>query len=105
VAPDELAELYGKFKSAILNLADDIEVAPRSFIWPLRSSKPTSLVLSHKKRMKIWIGAKAGALNDPKSIAADMSQIGHHGTGDYEVHVQTDNDLEYIMSLIKQTLK
>jgi predicted transport protein len=55
--------------------------------------------------MKIWIGAKAGTLNDPKSIAVDMSQIGHHGTGDYEVHVQTDNDLEYIMSLIKQALK
>ncbi len=52
----------------------------------------------------MWIGAKAGTLDDTKDIATDVSNTGHWGTGDYEVNVNSDKDLEYIMSLIKQVL-
>lgn len=55
--------------------------------------------------MKIYIGAKVGTLDDPKGIAKDVSNIGHYGTGDYEVQVDSDKDLEYIMSLIKQVVQ
>jgi predicted transport protein len=57
-----------------------------------------------KKRIKIWIGAKAGRLDDPKGLAVDVSTTGHYGTGDYEVRVDSSADLEYIMSLIKQAV-
>ena len=55
-----------------------------------------------KKQIRMWIGAKWGALDDAKSLAIDVSSTGHWGTGDYEVNVTNDKDLEYIMSLIKQ---
>ena len=29
---------------------------------------------------------------------------GHYGTGDYELQVENDSDLEYIMSLVKQVI-
>ena len=45
-----------------------------------------------------------GKLDDPKGIAKDVSKIGHFGTGNYEVQVNSDKDLEYIMSLIKQVV-
>lgn len=57
-----------------------------------------------KKKIKIYIGAKVGKLDDPKGIAKDVSKIGHFGTGNYEVQVNSDKDLEYIMSLIKQVV-
>lgn len=37
-------------------------------------------------------------------MATDVSNVGHWGTGDYEVNVNSDKDLEYIMSLVKQVL-
>lgn len=55
-----------------------------------------------KKQIKIYIGAKSGTLDDAKGLAKDVSNIGHYCTGDYLVHVSNDNDIEYIMSLIKQ---
>ena len=58
-----------------------------------------------KRKMKIYIGAKSGTLDDPKGIAKDVSSIGHYGTGDYEVQVNSDKDIEYIMSLIKQVVQ
>lgn len=35
----------------------------------------------------------------------DISSVGHWGNGDYQVIVKNDDDLEYIMSLIKQAIK
>ncbi len=46
-----------------------------------------------------------GELDDPKGICRDVSSIGHWGNGDYEIAIRTDEDIEYIMSLIKQSLR
>jgi predicted transport protein len=57
-----------------------------------------------KNQIKIWVSAKWGLIDDAKGIARNVADIGHWGTGDYEIQVTDDNDLEYIMSLIKQVL-
>jgi len=58
-----------------------------------------------KNSLKIWINLKKGNLDDPKKIAKDVSEKGHWGNGEYQIQVETDKDLEYIMSLIKQAIK
>ena len=35
----------------------------------------------------------------------DVSEIGHWGNGDYEVQITNDNNIEYLMSLIRQSVK
>lgn len=45
-----------------------------------------------------------GLLDDPKCLARDVSKIGHYGKGDYQIQVENDLNLEYIMSLVKQVL-
>ena len=101
-ASEEIAELYVKFRDAILNLADGIEVKPLQQY--IAFKKDTNIVCMNiqKKQIRMWIGAKFGTLNDAKEIARDVRNTGHWGTGDYEVAVDNDKDLEYIMSLIKQ---
>jgi predicted transport protein len=101
----EMAELYEKFRNAILNLADSIDLVPQKFYLAFKRDKSNLACMElQKKRIKIWIGAKAGKLDDPKGLAIDVSTTGHYGTGDYEVRVDSDVDLEYVMSLIKQAL-
>lgn len=103
-ASEEINELYDKFKTAILNLASDIEVKPQKFYIAFKKDGNIACLELQKKKMKIYIGAKAGKLDDSKGIAKDVSSVGHYGTGDYEIVVSSDKDLEYIMSLIKQVL-
>ena len=50
------------------------------------------------------MNTKFGNLNDPKQLARDVRKIGHRGNGDYQIHIDSDKDLEYIMSLLKQVL-
>ena len=97
--------MYEKFRNSILNLSDGIELVPQKLYLAFKKDKSNIACLEfQKKRIKIWIGAKAGMLDDPKGIAIDVSSTGHYGTGDYELRIDSDADLEYIMSLIKQVI-
>jgi predicted transport protein len=53
----------------------------------------------------MWINMFKGELDDPKELARDVSNIGHWGNGDYELQIRDDENIEYIMSLIKQSYK
>lgn len=104
-ASETTSELYEKFKKAILNLADGIEVIPKKHYIAFKKGSNITDISILKKSLKIFINAKTGQLDDPKKIAQDVSSIGHWGNGDYQVQIENDNDKEYIMSLIKQAIK
>ncbi len=104
-ASDLTLELYEKFKSAILNLSDNIEVKPQKYYIAFKKDRNISDFEVQKKSIKLSINLKAGKLDDPKCLAKDVSNIGHRGNGDYQIQIENDNDLEYIMSLIKQAIQ
>jgi predicted transport protein len=103
--PDAIVELYEKFKSSILNLADGIEIMPQKFYIAFKKGTNISDIETQKKGLKIFINTKLGTLDDPKGLAKDVSNIGHRGNGDYQIQIENDKDLEYIMSLIKQVVR
>lgn len=98
-------ELYEKVKASILNLADNIEIKPQKYYIAFKKGNNISDIEIQKKGLKIFINAKIGNINDPKSVLKDVSNIGHQGNGDYQIQIVNDDDLEYIMSLIKQVLR
>jgi len=102
---DATIELYEKFKTSIFNLADNIEILPQKFYIAFKKGSNISDIEIQKKSLKIFINAKIGTLDDPKGLAKDVSNIGHRGNGDYQIQIENDKDLEYIMSLIKQVIK
>ena len=105
IANENIAELYEKFKIAIQNLTDDIQIKPkRREIGFLKSNKIFADVCIQKKGLKFWINLKKGKLNDPKKLATDVSNVGHWGNGDYQIQTENSKDLEYIMSLVKQAI-
>ena len=98
-------ELYEKVKASILNLADNIEIKPQKYYIAFKKGNNISDIEIQKKGLKIFINAKIGTLDDPKRLLKDVSNIGHQGNGDYQIQIVNDDDLEYIMSLIKQVLR
>ena len=100
----EMAELYEKFKNSILNLASDLEVKPLKYYIAFKRHSNLVDIEIQKKSLKIFLNARWGTLDDSKQIARDVSAIGHSGNGDYQIQVDSDADLEYIMSLVKQVV-
>lgn len=101
---EEIIELYETYKNAILNLATDIDLFPKKLYIAFKKDKNLADIHVQQKGLKIWINMHKGDLDDPKNITNDVSRKGHWGNGDYEVTVSDTQNLEYIMSLIKQVI-
>ena len=56
-----------------------------------------------KKQLKIFINMKYGSIPDPMNISRDVSKVGHYGNGEYEIKVNRETDLDYLMLMIKQS--
>ena len=101
---DEIKELYEKFKSAIQNL-DNLEIKPKKKYIAFVAGRNVIDILPQKKALKMWINMSKGELDDTKGITRDVSTTGHWGNGDYEIQIKDDENLEYILSLVKQSIK
>ena len=98
----EIQSLYYTLRSSILEL-DDVEVQPRKKYIGFVKDRNICSMFIQKKKIKLWINMKKGELNDGQGLMRDVSHIGHHGIGDYETLIDNDNEIEYIISLIKQS--
>jgi len=102
--PEDIQEIYQRLKERLLEIGN-VEVKPKKYY--IGFVARTNFVDAHlqKKAIKLWLNLPKGTLDDPKHIARDVSNVGHWGNGDYEIILNTDADLDYLMALIKQSYK
>lgn len=95
--PDNIKELYENLKERILNEFEDIEiVATKLYIVFKTSNKIIISIEAFKGQLKGWINLKNTKLIDPFNKTRDVSNIGHHGIGDYEMKIANDEDIDYL---------
>ncbi len=103
---DDIKELYEQFKDSILSLAPDLEVHAKKMYIALRKGKRNYVYMNiSAKQIRIWLNMPFEKLDDPKKLARDVTNLGHWGNGDCEIIVADTENLEYILSLVKQVLK
>lgn len=102
---DIVKEVYSELKNRLLNLGDDVVIVPRKIYISYKRKSNFFDINFLKNGLWCWINLKKGELDDPNNITRDVSEIGHYGNGDYEVFIDKDSDLDYIMFLIKQSYK
>ncbi len=102
---DDLKEIYDELKERIYNLGDKVEIKPTKLYIAFKSNSNFADVHFQKNQIKIWLNLRKGTLDDPKKITRDVSNIGHYGNGDYEISLKPGDDLDYLMTLIRQSYK
>ncbi|MDR2058387.1 MAG: DUF5655 domain-containing protein [Dysgonamonadaceae bacterium] len=102
----ETQELYEDIKNRLLNMDNNISIQPKkqTIGFKINNSVFCDIVLL-SKGLKIYLNLKSGDLNDIRKVARDISSIGHWGNGSYEIKINDAEDIDYIMSLLKQSLK
>lgn len=100
---DETREVYTQLRDRILELGDFDMVPTKFYIgFKLKKRVITDLEIQ-RKQLKVRVNLKTGKLDDPKDLFRDVSDVGHWGIGDYEAVITPNDDLDYLMSLIKQS--
>jgi predicted transport protein len=101
-APADLVDLFESLKAYLLALGDDIQVSTTQQYFAFRRIKNFACVEVHPKSKKLLVFVKV----DPSSVALqpgftrDVRNIGHFGTGDLEITVDAQDDLEAAKPLL-----
>ena len=105
IANEDIKELYENLKHNILGINDDVKLKVLRFYIAYVCKTNFCDIEIQKKALKIFLNIKRGKLKDPKKLAKDVSKIGHRGNGDFQIQISSDNNIEYIVGLIKQSYK
>lgn len=101
-ASEALKETYEALKDKILELGDiDIDVKKVYIAFKGRRNIVDIEVM--QKKLIVFINVKKGTLNDPMNILSDISNIGHHGNGDYSFDIYKQDDIDMIIPFIKKS--
>lgn len=102
----ETRELYEQVKERLLGLDDNVTAQPKkqTIGYKIDNNIFCDVVLQGKG-LKIYVNMKSGDLEDQKKIARDVSNVGHWGNGSYEIKLGDLDDIDYILSLLKQSLR
>lgn len=102
---NEVVDLYKKLKEEAFNINTDFEpVATKVYLSFKYHGKNVFDIIFYKSKLKIVLNMKSGTLNDPENRCRDISNIGSLGNGDYDINISTEDDINYLMSLVKETL-
>ncbi|MES2386550.1 MAG: DUF5655 domain-containing protein [Bacteroidota bacterium] len=102
----EVREFYEQLRERILSMDDNITISPRKLYLGFKVDGNTFCDITFlAKSIKIFINLKSGELKDDLLLARDISNIGHWGNGSYEIKMTDTENIEYILSLLKQSLK
>ena len=101
--PQEIVDLYYEFKDRVLSIGDNIELNIGKTWMGFKQNKIFCDVVIFNEGVVVYINMKKGELNDYLKKCQDMSDKGHWGNGDYKIVIRTVEDIDYVMSLVKQS--
>ncbi len=101
-ASPEVLDRFEALKSFLMALGDDIQMKTLKFYIAFRRIKNFACVEVHapSKRIVLFVKVNPESIQLEKGFTRDVRNIGHYGTGDLEVSIQTDEDLERAKPLL-----
>jgi predicted transport protein len=100
--PELIKNLAVGVQEHVLGLDGAIQEAPKKFYVAYKLSQNIACMELHKKCVLLYLKLDPKTLNTTPSIARDVTSIGHFGTGDLELTLESQADLEAAKPLIYQ---
>lgn len=101
--PDWVVELYKDLKDRILGLGEDIELKFGKQTIGFKQNRIFTDLIIYNKGIGVMLNLKKGLLQDPLNLTEDLSNKGHWGNGEYRIWLHKGDDIEYTISLVKQS--
>lgn len=94
--------LFDAFRKEVLALDPCVSEEYRRHYIAYKAETNFVDVEPKKSRLRLWLNLRFHELRDPHGVAKDMTNIGHHGSGDVAVDLSKLEDIPYVMSLVRQ---
>jgi len=101
-ASPEVATIMSALREAILQLGDDVQEVPKKHYVAFKVAKNFTTIEVQKARVLLYAKLDPSTLGDLPSIARDVRSIGHYGTGDLEIRIATEAEVETAMEFVRR---
>jgi predicted transport protein len=100
VEPKALQDVWESLKAFLLALGDDVQMKELEQYVAFRRLKNFACVKLHRRDLQVWARLDPSSAPLEEGFTRDVSQLGHAGTGDLEIRIQTLTDLERAQPLL-----
>jgi predicted transport protein len=100
VEPTALQDIWESLKAFLLALGDDVQMKELDQYVAFRRLKNFACVKVQSKILQVWTRLDPSSVPLEEGFTRDVSQIGHAGTGDLEIRIQSAADLERAQPLL-----
>ena len=104
-ANDELTNRYENLKAFILALGDDVQEKVLKYYIAFKRIKNFACVEIHPQSnvILLYLKVNPSTINLEQGFTRDVTNIGHYGTGDLEVRISNNEELEKAKAYIEQS--
>lgn len=99
--PPHLTELLSSLEDYVVSLGDDVQRKELRLYLAFKRLKNFATVVAQKNRLVLYLHLNPKELGPLPAISRDVSEQGHWGTGDLEVSLNAQVDLESAKPLIQ----
>jgi predicted transport protein len=96
----DIQDLWEALKAFLLALGDDVHMKELENYIAFRRLKNFACVKLRSRDLQVWTRVDPATIVLEEGFTRDVSQIGHAGTGDLEIRIQTPADLERAQPLL-----
>jgi predicted transport protein len=102
-APQEVRSMYDELATRLKGLGEDVVVQPQKHYVAFRRTRNFASVqiYNRKKLIRVYLNLDPDAIKGNGIQIRDVRQIGHFGTGDLEITIQTKSDIDASMNLLR----
>ncbi len=101
-ADQNIKDLYHSLCEYIDNLGDDINASQQKLYLAYKKIHNFACILIQKKRLVVNLQLDVNEFEEEKNFSRDVSDVGHHGTGDYQIFINNEETFNKALPLIKK---
>lgn len=102
---EEMLELFEELRKRICNIDSSVRMEYKKLYIAFKTTTNFVDIVPQKSRLRLSLNMAFDEIIDPQGICKDVSNLGRWGNGDVEIGVSTANEIDYVMSLIKQSFE
>jgi predicted transport protein len=100
--PEPIQSLARAVQDFALGLDPSVEESPKKLYVAYRTTQNIICMEIQKQKLLLFLKLNPKKVGGPAGISRDVSDIGHFGTGDLEIAVRNEEELELAKPFVKQ---
>jgi len=99
----ETQEIYAVLRSQVLALSPEIKEEKKKHYVAFKKKLQNFLTAKvQQSKIKVWLSLEEEDIQSNPLVHRDVSDMGHHGTGDLEIEIDSKEQIPALMELVKK---